>query len=314
MGFMRKAAWRLIFGIVLVALQSDAQKDSEMVERMTQKWKERAARDKEYYSDEELKEARRLFNTTRSNESEIHDVRHAVNELLEKFPKSIFAGVALFRLALRDETGPDETEEILLRVILEFSDSFMGPNQIGSAARWRLAELYRQQDKERLADRLEDEIIEQYPDAVDFRGKSLVLKIREEREKRNAPGEETPGLPAPESRQVRIGDIRARRIDFDGKVLSVEINMVTSFDQLSPEWSRASCSYYDGGLISSTSVLIPEGGRAFFLEMLRSSGGGGARTVYIRIRSSDPVVIGRSSFYFEAVGTRYSRTGNEYRW
>jgi len=121
-------------------------------------------------------------------------------------------------------------------------------------------------------------------------------------------------LPPAERRKMKMGEVQSGRFDLDGKIVKVFVNVVTSIEPLTPAWSRVSCGYDRRGELPSMAViLVPEQGKDFFTEILRSSGGG-ARTVYIRIRSSDPVVIGRSSFYFEAVGTRYSRTGNEYRW
>lgn len=114
-------------------------------------------------------------------------------------------------------------------------------------------------------------------------------------------------LPPPEKGEMKMGDLKAGLVDLDGKIIATIINFATSFEQVSGGQYRASCGYYHGGegVITPTSVLLPEEGKELFQALAKRGISGGSRqVVYLQVRGKR----------LEAVGTRYSKSKGEYCW
>lgn len=123
--------------------------------------------------------------------------------------------------------------------------------------------------------------------------------------------------PPPEKKEMRMDELKAQLLDLDGKVIETTINYVYSFEQMDGKRYRAQCGCYGGsGGLGSESVLIPEEGKEFFQDMAKKNTyGGGFQTVYLRVHSKKPIRIESSyPLSLEAVGTRYSKSKNEYSW
>jgi len=123
--------------------------------------------------------------------------------------------------------------------------------------------------------------------------------------------------PAPEKKEMRMDELKAQLLDLDGKVIETSINYVSSFEQVDGKRYRAYCGCYGSSSgFGSESVLIPEEGKEFFQDMAKKNTyGGGFQTVYLRVHSKKPIQIESSyPLSLEAVGTRYSKSKNEYSW
>lgn len=139
---------------------------------------------------------------------------------------------------------------------------------------------------------------------------------------RSAPAEAAPAVvgppPPPEKKEMRMNELKAQLLDLDGKVIETSINYVSSFEQVDGKRYRAYCGCYgSSGGFGSESVLIPEEGKEFFQDMAKkNSYGSGFQTVYLRVRSKNPISIEKSNYpiSLEAVGTRYNKSKDEYSW
>ncbi len=126
-------------------------------------------------------------------------------------------------------------------------------------------------------------------------------------------------LPPPEKKEMRMDELKMTLMELDGKVIETKINYVYSLEQKNERWYSAYCSYSSGsGGSSSESVCIPIEGKNFFQDMSKRGFGGSAQVVFLRVHSKNPIRIGTAKSYYrytlEAVGTRYSKSKNEYSW
>lgn len=114
-------------------------------------------------------------------------------------------------------------------------------------------------------------------------------------------------LPAPEKRELKFGELKAQKVELNGKVIKTTINHVSSFEQMEKGEYRAWCSFWDATWSSSGDwVMIPEEGKEFFQTLAKQNnwGGGGGRTVYFFVRDDQ----------IEAAGARYRKDKGEYGW
>ncbi len=128
-------------------------------------------------------------------------------------------------------------------------------------------------------------------------------------------------LPAPEKDEMPITELQAQLFSLNGKIIETEITSATNFEQVAAGKYRAYCYYYKGtsSSISGESILIPEEGKEFFEELSKKDfWNSSSKTVYLMVHSEKPVRVkgGNSSWSFklEAVGTKYRKSKNEYRW
>lgn len=113
-------------------------------------------------------------------------------------------------------------------------------------------------------------------------------------------------LPAPEKREVKFGELKAKMVDLDGKVVKTTINEVFNFEQTQKGKYKAWCGYYAGTASSKEWVTFPEEGKEIFEELAKKSSwsDGGGKTIYLHVRGKN----------LEAVGSRYRKDKDEYSW
>lgn len=126
------------------------------------------------------------------------------------------------------------------------------------------------------------------------------------------------GLPSPEKEDLTFTELTDRLYELDGRVVETTITSASKFERIAPEKFCATCYYYDGIPAPSNhslSVLIPKEGENTFRELDKElSFNTSKETVYFLIRNRNPTVINDVPYKLEAVGTRYRKSSNEYRW
>ncbi len=120
--------------------------------------------------------------------------------------------------------------------------------------------------------------------------------------------------PAPYKKEMDINELKAACLNLDGKVVKTSFNYVLHFEKIAAGLYKVYCGYSKNGYILAPPVLIPEEGKKFF-EPLPDKQDVGYKTVYLRVHGKRPIKVGKDhSFQLEAVGTRYSKSKNEYGW
>ena len=123
-------------------------------------------------------------------------------------------------------------------------------------------------------------------------------------------------FPAPEKDEISIIDLKTKSFNLDGKVIEAEFTYLHDFEQVDAGKYTA-CIHYYKGTASATGehFLIPEEGREFFEELAaKGYGSSSTKTVYILVHHEKPIRAGNRSFKYEAIGTKYRKSKNEYRW
>jgi len=153
-------------------------------------------------------------------------------------------------------------------------------------------------------------------------GSQKVDSVGAKKEKPSPKKEEPPKPPpAPEKKEMTMGEVNSRLVDLDGKVVETKINSVSSFEQVNGGKYRAYCYYSTGTSFSSGElVLIPEEGKEFFEELSKKPifSGNSGETVYLWVHSKKPVKAKSGSYTYsyqmEALGTRYRKSTRKYGW
>ena len=127
--------------------------------------------DRTLYSPEQLMDIERLYQVA-NKQWDSPESQASLKQLIEKYPKANRTGCALLYLG-QMASGP-EKEPYLKQAIADFSDCFYGSGvQVGAYARFHLAHHYQQTGKAQDAADLFDEIRNDYPDAVNHKGRLL---------------------------------------------------------------------------------------------------------------------------------------------
>jgi hypothetical protein len=128
--------------------------------------------DRKIYSQEQLQEIESLYQVA-NKKWQSEEGKNSLKELISKYEKANRTGCAL--LYLGQMTTGAQKEEYLKKAIADFSDCRYGDGvEVGSYARFILAAHLRQNGQAEKADELIKEIKQQYPDAIDHRGKPLL--------------------------------------------------------------------------------------------------------------------------------------------
>lgn len=136
------------------------------------KARERMRNDRKIYTQEQLQEIESLYQVA-NKKWQSEEGKNSLKELVSKYDKANRTGCAL--LYLGQMTTGAEKEEYLKKAIANFSDCRYGDGvEVGPYARFILAAHLRQNEQAEKADELIKEIKQQYPDAIDHRGKPLL--------------------------------------------------------------------------------------------------------------------------------------------
>ena len=135
------------------------------------KARERMRNDRSMYSREELREIETLYQVA-NKQWRSEEGKASLKTLIQKFDKANRTGCALLYLGQMSQ-GRDK-EEYLQRAIDGFSDCYYGNGvQVGAYARYHLAHYYMENGKKKQGDELFAEIAEEYPDAINHKGRPL---------------------------------------------------------------------------------------------------------------------------------------------
>jgi TolA-binding protein len=134
--------------------------------------RQRYAEDRKTYSEEQLREIETLYQSA-NRDLRSPEAKAALKSLIEKYPKANRTGCAVQYMG-QMSTG-EEKENYLKMAIKDFGDCYYGNGvQVGAYARLYLGYYYQETGKAKEAEALFDEIRQNYPDAVNHKGKRLV--------------------------------------------------------------------------------------------------------------------------------------------
>lgn len=137
--------------------------------------RERMRQDAENYSQAQLREIESLYQVANKQWGS-EAAQKSLQTLVEKYDKANRTGCAI--LYLGQMSDGEQQAEYLNKAIEQFGDCFYGDGvQVGAYARFLLAHAYLDANLPDEAKKLFDEIRENYPDAIDHRGNSLVAKL-----------------------------------------------------------------------------------------------------------------------------------------
>ena len=127
------------------------------------------------YSQEQLREIEELYQSA-NKDLKSPAAKTALKDLIEKYPKANRTGCAVQYMGQMSEG--DERETYLKLAIRDFGDCFYGNGvQVGAYARFYLGHHYLKAGKEKEAKALFDEIKNDYPDAIDHKGRKLTTLL-----------------------------------------------------------------------------------------------------------------------------------------
>jgi len=147
------------------------QNREELVLQQRTAARERMREDLETYSREDLQSIERLYQVANDNWRSEEAVE-SLTTLVEKYGKANRTGCAILYLGQMSEG--DQQIKYLKQAIEDFSDCYYGNGvQVGAYARFLLAYHLKQAGQDAEAERLLEELEENYPDAIDHRGRLL---------------------------------------------------------------------------------------------------------------------------------------------
>lgn len=153
------------------AKEGAAATKEELVAAERAKAKDRMRKDFEVYSREDLAKIEKLYQVA-NNEWKTDAGKQSLQQLISQYGKANRTGCAL--LYLGQMTQGDERVHYLTQAIKEFGDCYYGDGvQVGAYARLYLADTLKQAGQTDKADALIQEIKEQYPNAINHRGRLL---------------------------------------------------------------------------------------------------------------------------------------------
>ncbi len=146
-------------------------KAEQIVTQQRSKAKIRMRKDSEFYSRDELKEIENLYQVA-NKQWRTQDGKDSLQELVKKYDKANRTGCAL--LYLGQMSKGEEREKYLKQAITDFRDCFYGNGvQVGAYARYYLAYHYKDAGEKSKAEKLFIELKEEYPNAIDHKGRLL---------------------------------------------------------------------------------------------------------------------------------------------
>ena len=149
-----------------------AQDEAVLKEDRRARIRRRLAEDKQTYSNEQLREIETLYQSA-NRDLKSPEAKKALQQLIEKYPKANRTGCAVQYMG--QMCKGEEKEKYLRMAIKDFGDCYYGSGvQVGAYARFYLAYYYKEIGKEKEAKALFDEIRNDYPDAVNHKGKPLI--------------------------------------------------------------------------------------------------------------------------------------------
>ena len=139
------------------------------------KARSRMRKDAANYKREELQEIEKLYQVANKN-WQTPEARNSLQKLVEKYDKANRTGCAI--LYLGQMSKGEEQVEYLKQAIEQFSDCYYGDGvQVGAFARLLLAQVYLNDNKPDEAEKLFDQLRQQYPDAIDHRGNAILSQL-----------------------------------------------------------------------------------------------------------------------------------------
>jgi hypothetical protein len=146
-------------------------KSKEIADQQRTKAKERMRKDSKIYSKDELREIESLYQVA-NKQWRTQEGKDSLKELINKYDKANRTGCAL--LYLGQMSKGEEREEYLKQAIDDFSDCYYGDGvQVGAYARYYLAHHYKESGEQNKAEKMFAELEDQYPDAIDHKGRLL---------------------------------------------------------------------------------------------------------------------------------------------
>ena len=134
--------------------------------------RKRYEEDKKRYSMEQLREIETLYQSA-NRDLKSSKAKEALKSLIEKYPDANRTGCAVQYMG--QMTTGEEKEKYLQMAMKDFNDCYYGSGvQVGAYARLYLAYYYKELGKEKESKALFDEIRNNYPDAVNHKGKLLI--------------------------------------------------------------------------------------------------------------------------------------------
>ena len=156
-------------------VQGDGQPRAEPVVDRKTGIKAKYEEERKTYSQEQLREIEALYQTA-NKEWNSPVAKAALKDLIARYPKANRTGCAVQYMGQMSEG--DERELYLKLAIKDFGDCFYGNGvQVGAYARFHLAYYYQKLGKEKDAKALFDEIKNDYPDAIDHKGRKLTTLL-----------------------------------------------------------------------------------------------------------------------------------------
>jgi hypothetical protein len=151
-------------------------KVEQIVAEQRNKARERMREDSEQYSRDDLRKIESLYQVA-NKQWKTQEGKDSLEILIEKYDNANRTGCALLYLG-QMSTGK-QREEYLIRAIADFSDCFYGDGvQVGAYARYYLAYHYKEEGRNGKAKELYEELADNYPDAIDHKGKLLADLIK----------------------------------------------------------------------------------------------------------------------------------------
>lgn len=142
----------------------------------------RMRQDREKYSAEQLKDAEDLYQIA-NNDWRSDGARAALKAMIEKYPDINRTGCAVLYMGQMSRDA-GEAEHRFRQAIDDYSDCwYLNGAQVGGLARLYLAGKYAREGRLDEAGKLLDEIEQDYPNAIDHRGRLLSSHVRALRER-----------------------------------------------------------------------------------------------------------------------------------
>ncbi len=139
--------------------------------------RKRMRQDSTNYTRDELRSIESLYQVA-NKQWGTEQARESLRTLVQKYGKANRTGCAI--LYLGQMSHGKEKIQHLQHAIEQFGDCFYGDGvQVGAYARFLLGQDYLSHNQPRKAKKRFDEIRDQYPDAIDHRGNSLVALLPE---------------------------------------------------------------------------------------------------------------------------------------
>lgn len=144
-------------------------------ELLQKKARERMRQDAATYSAEQLREIESLYQVANKNWN-TPEAKESLEKLIGKYGKANRTGCAVLYLGQMSEG--DQREKYLKTAIENHGDCWYGDGvQVGAYARYYLAFHYQKTGNKDGMEKLVKEIRENYPDAIDHRGRPLVDRL-----------------------------------------------------------------------------------------------------------------------------------------